>query len=260
VVAPPPDPRTLVVIPAYNEEDPLPAVLDELRTVGPDLDILVIDDGSTDRTAEVAAKAGVAVVQLPFNLGIGGALRCGFRYAVRHDYERAVQFDADGQHDASEIAVLLARLDAGADIAIGSRFADASLTYDVGRVRAGAMSLLRFVVRQLSGQRFTDTSTGFRAFDRPVLELFAREYPAEYMESVEALVLALAAGYRVDEVPVHMTARLAGQPSNRRLRLLYHYLRLLLVIMVSAGRRVAPVAADEQASSPPPDPTAVRRT
>jgi len=96
--------------------------------------------------------------------------------------------------------------------------------------------VLRFVVRQLSGERFTDTSTGFRAFERPVLEFFAREYPAEYMESVEALVLALAAGFRVTEVPVRMSSRAAGEPSNRRLRLLYHYLRLLLVITVSAGR------------------------
>jgi glycosyltransferase involved in cell wall biosynthesis len=227
----------LVIIPAYNEEAALPAVLDELARVVPDLDVVVVDDGSSDKTAALAAAAGVAVVSLPFNLGIGGALRCGFRYATRHGYQRAVQFDADGQHDATQIDALLAGLDDGADMVIGSRFADAAHSYEVGRTRARAMGVLRFVVRQLSGQRFTDTSTGFRAFDASVLDLFSREYPAEYMESVEALVLALAAGYRVVEVPVQMTSRAAGQPSNRSLRLLYHYLRLLLVIVVSAGRR-----------------------
>jgi glycosyltransferase involved in cell wall biosynthesis len=236
-----------VIIPAFNEEAALPAVLDELARVVPDLDIVVVDDGSRDKTAALAAAAGVAVVSLPFNLGIGGALRCGFRYALRHGYERAVQFDADGQHDATQIAALLAGLDDGADMVIGSRFAEATNSYDVGRTRARAMGVLRFVVRQLSGQRFTDTSTGFRAFDLPVLELFGREYPAEYMESVEALVLALAAGFRVVEVPVQMSSRAAGQPSNRSLRLLYHYLRLLLVIVVSAGRRPA-----EQRTDPPP--------
>jgi glycosyltransferase involved in cell wall biosynthesis len=226
-----------VVIPALNEEASLPAVLDDLHDAAPDLDVLVVDDGSTDKTADLARAGGAAVVRLPFNLGIGGALRCGFLYAVRHDYGRAVQFDGDGQHDAAAITHLLAALDAGADMAIGSRFADETQSYDVSRVRARAMGVLRFVVHQLSGQRFSDTSTGFRAFNRPMLEFFSREYPAEYMESVEALVLALSAGFRVDEVPVRMTSRSAGQPSNRRLRLLYHYLRLLLVIIVSAGRR-----------------------
>jgi glycosyltransferase involved in cell wall biosynthesis len=232
-------PRTLVVIPAFNEEDALPLVLDELLRVAPEVDVVVIDDGSTDKTIEVARAAGVTVVPLPFNLGIGGALRCGFRYAVEQGYSRAVQFDADGQHDAREIARLLEGLDQGADMVIGSRFADASHDYEVSRARAGAMSLLRVVVRQLSGHQFTDTSTGFRAFSQPVIHLFAEEYPAEYMESVEALVLALAAGFRVAEVPVHMNSRSAGLPSNRRLRLVYHYLRLLLVITVSAGRRPA---------------------
>lgn len=229
--------RTLVIIPAYNEEEPLPRVLDELRAVQPSLDVLVVDDGSTDKTADLARAAGVHVVELPFNLGIGGALRTAFRYAARHGYERGVQFDADGQHDPHAISDLLAGLDEGADLVIGSRFAHETHVYEVGRVRARAMGLLRFVVRQLSGKSFTDTSSGFRAFSRPVLEFFARTYPHEYMESVEALMLALTAGFRVEEVPVKMTSRAAGEPSNRRLKLLYHYLRLLLVITVTARKR-----------------------
>jgi glycosyltransferase involved in cell wall biosynthesis len=235
--------RTLVIIPAYNEEAALPAVLESLQRAEPDLDVLVVDDGSTDRTADVARAGGARVAPLPFNMGIGGALRTGFVYAVRHDYARAVQFDGDGQHDASEIRALLAGLDAGADMVIGSRFADRSQTYDVSRVRAGAMGVLRFMVRQLSGQSFTDTSSGFRAFSRPVLDLFASNYPYEYMESVEALVLALSNGCEVTEVPVRMSPRAEGTPSNRRFRLLYHYVRLLLTITVSASRRRSPQEA-----------------
>ncbi len=232
--------RTLVIVPAYNEEIALPGVLAQLEDARLDLDILVVDDGSTDGTAHHAAIAGARVVRLPFNLGIGGALRAGFLFAIRNGYQRAVQFDGDGQHDVRDIQTLLGGLDDGADMVIGSRFSHGTQGYDVGRVRARAMGGLRFLVRQLSGHRYTDTSSGFRAFSRPVLELFAVNYPSEYMESVEALVLALASGFRVDEVPVRMSSRTGGQPSNRRLRLLYHYLRLLLVITVSARRRGHP--------------------
>ena len=234
-------PRTLVIIPAFNEADPLPGVLKELAEVVPDYDVVVVDDGSTDATAAVARAAGATVLQLPFNLGIGGALRTGFLYAVRKGYQRAVQFDADGQHDPDEIALLVATLDEGADMAVGSRFAGKRASYEVGRVRAGAMGILRFAVRQFSGQSFTDTSSGFRSFDRPVLEFFATNYPSEYMESVEALLLTSAAGFRVDEVPVHMRGRAAGNPSNRRWRLVYHYVRLFVVIVASASRRRRPV-------------------
>lgn len=228
---------TLIIIPAKDEQEALPSVLANLAATVPDLDVVVIDDGSTDATAAVARAGGAAVLSLPFNLGIGGALRTGFRYAVREGYERGVQFDADGQHDSTQIAALLAALDDGADMVIGNRFGGQSHTYELGRVRAGAMGLMRFVVRQFSGQRFTDTSSGFRGFSRDVLELFAREYPAEYMESVEALLLASAEGFRVDEVPIQMHNRELGQASNQRLKLIYHYLRLLLVITAQATPR-----------------------
>jgi len=227
---------TLVIIPAFNEEDALPSVLRDLSG-RPGLDVIVIDDGSTDRTAEVAAAQGVTVLSLPFNLGIGGALRTGFLYAVRNGYVQAVQFDGDGQHDPDEIPTLLAALDEGADMVVGSRFAGEATSYAPGRVRARAMGVLRFTIKTLSGQQFSDTSSGFRAFNRDVLEFFARTYPSEYMESVEALLLACAEGFQVTEVPVEMREREAGQPSTRRLRLVYHYLRLLVVLVASAPRR-----------------------
>jgi glycosyltransferase involved in cell wall biosynthesis len=167
-----PSPRTLVILPAYNEEGPLPGVLLELARWCPDLDVLVVDDGSRDNTAAVARSAGVAVARLPFNLGVGGALQTGFRYAVDHGYERAIQFDADGQHDATQVPVLLRALDEGADLVIGSRFADGGCDYGVGRVRGGAMGVLRLAVRLLSGRAFSDTSSGFRAFSAPLLEYY----------------------------------------------------------------------------------------
>ena len=238
-MTPPRPARTLVVMPAFNESEALPATVAGLRAAEPGLDVLVVDDGSSDATAEVARSLGVQVLSLPFNLGIGGALRCGFRFAVREGYERAVQFDADGQHDAMEIKTLLAPLDDGADLVIGCRFGGSG-DYEVGRSRRAAMGLLRLLARWLTGQRFNDTSSGFRSFSRRMLERFAVDYPVEYMESVESLVQAVREGYDVREVPTAMHARTGGVASTQRFRLAYHYLRLLVVL--GSSRRPRPVS------------------
>lgn len=237
--------RTLVIIPAYNEEEALPHTLAELRSHHPDLDVVVISDGSLDGTADVARTAGVTVLELPFNLGIGGALRTGFLYAVREGYDAAVQFDADGQHDPAHIKTLTDALANGADMVIGSRFAEASAHYEVGGTRRSAMRVLQVAVRVLAGRSYSDTSSGFRGFNRDVLVYFSRNYPSEYMESVESLVLATFEGFDVVEVPVDMRQRAAGAPSSRRLKLGYHYLRLMLVLGSAAShRRVTPVRTE----------------
>lgn len=231
------DDATLVVIPAYNEAEALLPVLEGLARQRPDIDVVVVSDGSTDETAAIARAAGVVVVELPFNLGIGGALRTGFRYAVDQGYRSAVQFDADGQHDPDAIAVITAPLADGADLVIGSRFADGGApTYAVGRARRFAMKGLERVVRTLVGRRFTDTSSGFRAFSRPMLVFFAHNYPVEYMDSVEALVLANNAGFDVREVAADMHGRTGGAPSTRNWRLLYYYVRLMVVLITSYTR------------------------
>lgn len=232
--------RALAIIPAFNEEDALPGTLAELRSHHPELDIVVVSDGSVDATASVARAAGVSVLELPFNLGIGGALRTGFLYAVREGYDVGVQFDADGQHDPTQIRKLLDAIADGANMVVGSRFTDSSAHYEVSGTRRGAMRVLRLAVRLLSGRTYTDTSSGFRAFDSRVLEFFSRNYPSEYMESVESLIVATLEGFDVTEVPVDMRSRAAGVPSARRLRLVYHYLRLLLVLGSSARRRPKP--------------------
>ena len=226
----PPFPPTLAILPALNEAASLPDVLAELRRCWPQIDVLVVDDGSTDDTAAVARRSGVRVVVLPFNLGIGAALQTGFRYAVQHGYARAVQFDADGQHDPTQIGALLDALDEGADLVIGSRFAEAASDYVVSPVRGGAMRLLRTSIRILTGQRFTDASSGFRGFSTPLLAFYARNYPTEYMESAEALMIACQFAFRVVEVPVKMRVRAGGSPSNRHMKLAYHYLRVMVAI------------------------------
>jgi glycosyltransferase involved in cell wall biosynthesis len=226
-----------VIIPAFNEEDALPAVLAEVQTELPDLDVLVVDDGSTDGTYRAARDAGANVLSLPFNLGVGGALRTGFRYACDHGYERAIQIDADGQHEPAAVRQLLACLDDDVDMVIGNRFAPGVTPYSVGAARGGAMAVLRVLVRLVSGRWFQDTTSGFRAFGPRALQLFSRELSVEYMgDTVEALLIALRDGLRVKEVPTGMRERAGGKPSNRSFRLMYRYLRALLVIFVNAGR------------------------
>jgi glycosyltransferase involved in cell wall biosynthesis len=221
-----------------------------LTTLGefcPDYDVVVVDDGSTDRTAELARSMGATVLSLPYNLGIGGALRAGFRYAVREDYDAAVQLDADGQHNPEQITSLVEHL-SRADLVIGSRFASGVPSYQVGRSRRVAMRALQLTVRLLTGRRYSDTSSGFRAFNRPVLRYFARNYPSEYMESVEALVDASYQGFRVIEVPIDMNARAGGTPSTLHVKLAYHYVRLIATLLARSRRRSL------VASEPEPEP------
>jgi glycosyltransferase involved in cell wall biosynthesis len=236
-----------VIVPAYNEEEALPATLKELRQAAPGLDVLVVDDGSADETSATARAAGARVLRLPFNVGVGGAVRTGLRYAQISSYDRAVVCDADGQHDPAGIPTLLALLDAGADLAVGSRFAPGAPPYDVGHLRKRAMWVLARVVRRVSGQELTDVTSGFRAFDRPVIELLAREYPAEYLaDTVEVLLIVHAAGLTIAEAPVAMRARAAGRPSSRRFRLVFDFSRLLVGILSSAYRQARPLRKDRR--------------
>lgn len=229
----------VAVVPAYNEEASLGGVLEEISGID-GLTPVVVDDGSTDTTAAVARAAGVACVRLPFNLGVGGAVRTGLRWALEHDADTVVIIDADGQHDPADIAALLAAVEAGAGLAVGSRFAADAGDYAVGGTRRRAMGLLNRIVRMTTGFEATDATSGFRAMSRPVVEYLAREYPVEYLaDTVEVIILVRRSGYEVVEVPVSMRARSGGVPSARRLRLAFNYLRLLVGIAggVLVGRR-----------------------
>jgi glycosyltransferase involved in cell wall biosynthesis len=207
----------LIVIPALNEQETLGQVIAEVRGFVPDASILVVDDGSGDQTSAVAAGAGADVVTLPYNLGVGGALRAGFRFAERYGHERLVQVDADGQHDPANIERLVEQL-TGADLVIGTRFGDPG-GYQVDRLRRVVMRLLAWLLSRRAKVRLTDVTSGFRAFGPRSIALFAREYPAEYLgDTVEALIIASRAGLTICEVPVHMRERSGGAPSHSSLK------------------------------------------
>ena len=206
--------RVLVVLPALNEAKSVGQVVSEVLEAAPAADVLVVDDGSTDRTARNARLAGAAVVSLPYNLGVGGAMRTGYRYAERHGYHAVVQVDADGQHDPAYLPELVAALD-HADVVVGARFAGVG-TYAVRGPRLWAMRVLSRAVGRIVGTPLTDVTSGFRAASRPAIRVFARHYPAEYLgDTVETLVIAHRSGLRIAQVPVAMRRREHGVPSQR---------------------------------------------
>lgn len=232
--------RLLAIVPAFNEEAVVANVILEILKASPDADVLVVDDGSSDATAEVAHAAGARVARLPFNLGIGGAVQTGFRVAWDEGYDVAIQIDGDGQHPPGELACLLKPLVEGrADYVIGSRFAGPS-DYQAPKTRRSGILLLSWLVSRIVGHRMTDTTSGFRAAGRRTIELFAAHYPHDYPE-VEATVIAARGGLRVVEVPVQMRARAAGRSSISPLQSVYYMIKVLLAIGVQCmGRRYHP--------------------
>ncbi len=228
--------RVLVAVPAFNEQDTVAAVVAEVRAAVPAAAVLVVDDGSVDRTAEVARDAGADVIVLPFNVGVGGAMRAAFIYARRRGFDAVVQVDADGQHDPGQIPELLAALD-GASIVIGARFAGAG-NYRVRGPRRWAMTFLARSLSRVAGSPLTDTTSGFRAADRSAIALFARHYPAEYLgDTVESLVIACRAGLKVVQVPVAMRERQGGRASQGPLLSSLYLGRAWLALAVALSRR-----------------------
>jgi len=228
--------RVLVIVPAWNEQASIAATLHEIHSCVPWADLLVVDDGSADRTAEVAVAAGATVCRLPFNLGVGGAMRTGYRYALRHGYDVAVQIDADGQHDPRFLAALVDRLD-GADVVIGARFAKADDPYVVRGPRRWAMVLLAWVLSRLARTRLTDVTSGFRVSNRRAIALFAKHYPAEYLgDTVESLVIAARAGCRITQEPVTMRARTAGRASHSPVKAAIYLCRAVVALLLALVR------------------------
>ena len=232
-----PSPRLLVIIPAFNEQEALPSVLDEIHATLPEADVLVVNDGSTDRTSQVARRGDTMVLDLALNLGVGGAMRAGYRFASREGYDVAVQVDADGQHDPADVRRVLDGLtDQDADVVIGARFTGRG-TYAVRGPRRWAMGVLSVLLSRIAGTRLVDTTSGFRASNRRAIELFAAEYPAEYLgDTVESLVIACRAGLRVRQVGVHMRPRAGGMPSQSPLRAAVFLGRALLALLIALSR------------------------
>jgi glycosyltransferase involved in cell wall biosynthesis len=229
----------LVIVPAFNEERTVGPVVTELQNHG--FDVVVVDDGSIDETASKAGACGVRVLRLPINLGVGGALKCGFNWAVDHGYRRVVQCDADGQHRADQIAALVrAQETTNAHLVIGSRFTSGQ-TWRVRGIRRVAMRLMARLASRASGIPVTDSTSGFRLIGEPLLSAFARAYPTHYLgDTFEALVTTGRAGYRVVEVPAVLEERKAGRASAPPLASLRYVIRALLITTLGLQVKIAP--------------------
>ena len=227
--------RVLVVVPAHNEEQSLPATLAEVRAKAPGVDLLVVDDGSRDGTARAACEAGVPVLRHAVNLGVGAALQTGFRWACEHDYDIAVQLDADGQHDPSYLPALVAPLQEGrCDVAIGSRFV-AATGYRAPWSRRLGMLMFSGVVRLALGRPISDTTSGFRAYNREVMLVCQYDFPKDFPDA--PLLIALARrGFRLDEVPVVMRERKAGRSFYTLGKQLYYPYKNLLASLMALIR------------------------
>jgi len=214
-------------------------VVKEAAEAVPGATVLVVDDGSRDRTGPVARAAGAVVITNPFNLGVGGAVRVGMRYALSHGYGVVVQLDADGQHDPRDIPRLLASVepDGPPQVVIGARFAGEG-EVSVPRARRLAMRLLARYLSRMTGEHLTDVTSGFRAHNRAAVAIFARTYPADYLsDTVESLVIASRAGAAVSQVGVAMRPRYAGRSSQSAWRATAYLVRVLVVLALAVIRR-----------------------
>lgn len=235
----------LVIVPAWNESRSVADVVVGIRQAG--FDVLVVDDGSSDNTGSAARSAGATVVRLPINLGVGGAMRCGFRYAVDHGYQVVVQCDADGQHPPEAIASLVAaQRESRVHLLIGSRFRPGADDYTVGRIRRMVMRLLGRSASRAAGAPIHDATSGFRVFSEPLLSAYAERFPAHYLgDTYEAVIAAGRAGYSVAEVPVVMRHREHGMSSASPLAAARLTIRALVVVMT---RLHFPIAVCERSS------------
>jgi glycosyltransferase involved in cell wall biosynthesis len=252
-------PEVLVVVPAWNEAASVGRVVTEILATAPAVTVLVVDDGSTDRTASVARGAGAEVITNLFNLGVGGAVRVGIRYALARGFRAMVQLDSDGQHDPGDIAALLGPLDAEGppQVVIGARFAGKG-EFDVPGTRRLAMRLLARYLSRMTRTKLSDVTSGFRAHNHALLEIFARTYPADYLaDTVESLVIASRAGATISQVPVAMRPRYAGRSSQSAWRAMSYLFRVFLTLALAIIRRRPPPPNPEE-GPPCPESTSSR--
>jgi len=227
--------RTLLLIPALNEQEAIAQVVGEALTLLPDIDILVVDDCSADATIERARQAGARVLRLPCHLGLGGCVQAGYALAFDLGYNTVVRIDGDGQHDPRDIPRLLARLqETGSEMVIGVRDKD-NPGFQTGLIRKLGIVFFKFILRPILGRPVSDPTSGFVAVNRRALEVFSRTFPLEYPE-IETLVVLQRRRFRFEEVPCKMRPRQAGRSSITALKSIYYVIHVLLGVFVNVLR------------------------
>lgn len=223
--------KVLLIIPAYNEEESLRSLIEEIKAVCPEVDYLVVNDCSSDDTERLLEELGANYITLPCNMGIGGAVQSGYRYAAQNGYDIAIQIDGDGQHDVRFVKDMVKLIeDKQADVVIGSRFIDKE-GFQSSQARRIGIRILSMLIRLMCGAKVKDVTSGFRAVNRRFIELFAENYPDDYPEP-EVIVTAKLYGAKIKEVPVVMRERTTGKSSINLKRSVYYMIKVSLAIII----------------------------
>lgn len=225
--------KVLLIIPAYNEEESILSVVQTVEKAG--YDYVVVNDGSSDNTLQVLRDNRLNHINLSHNLGIGGSVQTGHLYALSHGYDVDIQVDGDGQHDISYVPRLLERIEAGADLVIGSRFVEQTNGFQSTGLRRAGIRWLQRCIRHVTGLNITDSTSGFRACDRKAFQIFCKRYPFDYPEP-ESIVMAYRTGLRVEEVPVKMRERQGGVSSINPAKSVYYMIKVSLAILIEGHR------------------------
>lgn len=225
----------LIIIPAYNESESIKTVIEDVRQFEDEFDFVIINDCSLDNTSQIARGMGANVIDLPVNLGIGGCVQTGYKYALKKGYDIAVQFDGDGQHDASYLCDMYKFMkDSGADMVIGSRFINKT-GFQSSALRRLGIKIITFAIKITTGKTITDATSGFRMANKNIIKLFASDYPVDYPES-ETNAIVLRKGYKVEEMPVEMKERVGGVSSITMKKALYFMPKVVLAILINRFR------------------------
>lgn len=226
--------KKLLIIPAYNEEKSIENTIKKLLALNnPDIDYIIINDGSTDNTLAILDNNNFNYLTLPINLGIGGAVQTGYKYALYNNYDIAIQFDGDGQHNVEYISQLIQQVEAGNDLVIGSRFLDNLTGFKSTKTRRIGIKLLSNLIKLCTGKKITDPTSGFRACNRKIIELFSMNYPYDYPEP-DTIVKVIKKGFNVKEIPVIMNEREQGKSSINMLKSVYYMIKVSLSIIISS--------------------------
>lgn len=227
--------RVLIIIPAYNEENNIKNTVDKILELNnPNIQYIVINDGSKDKTADVLKENKIEHVNLPVNLGIGGAVQTGYKYALKNDYDLAIQFDGDGQHNAEYIKDFVAEIEKGKDFVIGSRFLNSEGEFRSTIIRRIGINFLSGLIKICTGRKITDVTSGFRACNKEIIKIFANEYPTDFPEPDTIVKLLKYKRFQIEEIPVIMNKRTAGKSSISGLKPLYYMIKVSISIIISA--------------------------